>query len=599
MANNRPIVANLDFTDLKSDIIEYFKSRPEFADYEFTGSSLNLLMDILAYNTHYNSLAANFLINEMFLDTAVLRDNVVSIAKMLNYTPRSATSAFSTVVVKVPRLTNENFYVIPAGTVFTAAAGNSSLNFFTKRDYTVQYEGSENTKQISIDVFEGQYVTQSFVNNSSTVNFQRFEILNDNIDTSTLTVSVNNEKWKMITPTEEGITDTNSTAQIYFLEEGRNSKYNLVFGNGVIGKSLSVGDEVVATFLTTNKEAGNGISNFGISIAGRPDITVVSASTSQGGSAAETIREIKDNAPHWYQSQYRAVTENDYKVILKQKFADIRSINVYGGEKVDKPGKVYIAIRPKSSDALTQSTKNTLVNDILSDTNILTIQPEIVDPFYIDIILKSVVVFDETKLVTNSETLKAKVLSLFNVFNTNYLGDFLETFSISELSAEIKDLDPSIVSSNTRSSIRVTIGTNNNKLDRYTWTYENKIYHPQAGYKPVLSTNLFKIPTDSDGNYGFDDDGNGNIRLYEYVDGQNVYKNNKAGTINYDSGSIEIDTTFATSDAEIRFTVVPDSFDVIALNNTILRIAPESSLVETVDKNEKELLKAINVSRSV
>ena len=606
MADNRPVVANLDFQDIKQDMIDYFKSRPEFADYEFTGSGLNLLMDILAYNTHYNSLAANFLVNEMFLDSAVMRNNVVSIAKALNYQPRSASASTTTITLRVPKRTSEEqFTVIPAGSLFSAVSGNSTFNFYTTRDYTVQFATTlavGQTVDVDVVVSEGTLITQRFVQTAENTSFPTFELANTNVDTTSLVVSVNGTRYNQITPEDEGIVQTTRTSQIFFVEETRNRNHRLIFGNGVIGEALTVGDEIIATYLVTNGAAANGVRSFTVTIPGRSDISITgSPSPSSGGGDPETIREIKDTAPHWYQAQYRAVTENDYGAILRKKFADIQSISVYGGEKVGQPGKVFVAVKPISGDTLSDGAKNTIENEILSTANVVTIRPEVLDPFILNIVLKTVVVYDNTKLATTPAVLEARVLTMYDRFNTTYIGEFLENFRVSQLSAEIDNIDTSIVSSNTRVSLRVDLNASNSRLNTYEFSFRNTIYHPEDGFKAdqggVLSSNLFTRqgrPYSS----GFDEDGRGTIRLYDFIDNEKVYINNQAGTINYETGEIELTQGFDPEDGTISITVIPESFDVTAENDTILRIATNDSRVEVVEKNETAVLRALNLSRS-
>ena len=605
MASKRPVVANLDFDSIKQDMIEYFQNREEFADYNFTGSGLNMLMDVLAYNTHYNALTANFLMNEMFLDTALMRNNVASIAKMLNYQPRSARASYTTVTLSVPRADAEsNFYVIPAGSVFNARSGNESFNFFNIQDYTVQFGsdvGASSSVNIDVDIYEGAFFTQRFVNNGLN-EFPEFSLLNENVDTTTLTVSVNGEKFEQLTPEQEGLNTASSTSKVFWVEETRDNSHKIVFGNGVIGKSLAVGDEIVATYLVTNGADANGISNFSVTIAGRSDIRISGTpSASGGGSAPEGVREIKRNAPHWYQSQYRAVTEKDYEAITRKKFGDIQAINVFGGEKVNRPGKVFIAIKPNTSDSLSDAVKQKLVNEFLSESNVVTVTPEIVDPLFVDIILKTVVVYDNSLLVTNDSVLKTKVLQLFTNFNTQYIGDFLSTFRMSSLTSEINDLDSAIVSSNSRISLRASVTSTNQSLNRNNFSFFNKIYHPEDGYKSstggVLSSNYF-TRVGRTFQSAFDEDGNGNIRLFDLIDGVKVFVNNFAGTINYETGEINITIDLDAEDGVIEFTVVPDSFDVISDNDTILRIATAASQVEVVEKDQTAILKNLNLSRS-
>lgn len=601
--DNRPVVSNLDFNDIKSDMIEYFKNRPEFKDYEFSGSSLNLLMDILAYNTHYNALAANFLLNESFIDTSLIRSNVVSLAKSLNYVPRSAKSSTTKITINVPKVANEGYFVIPAGSYFTASSGNVKYNFYTIQDYTVNFLAGQTSADITLDVFEGKRFTQNFVHTNAREEFPAYDLGQTNIDIYTMTVSVNGFKYTQITPETEGIIDADVNSRIYMVEESRNRTHRIVFGNNVIGKKLRIGDVIAATFLRSSGEVANGARTFTVNIVSRNDITIVgNVNPSQGGQSPEGIQEIKDNAPHWYQSQYRAVTENDYNAILKNKFADIRSINVYGGEKVNQPGKVFIAIRPKSADKLTQATKDTLISEVLDKTSVVTIRPEFVDPFIIKLVLKTVVIYDATELTTNRLALKSKILSLFNILNNAYIGDFSSSFNESYLSNEIANLDSAIISSNTRTSLRVDINASNGILDFYKWTFNNKLYHPNNGFNAdkggVVTSNLFYRANISTYQSGFDDDGYGNIRLFDFIDDEKITVNPNAGTINYETGEINIQD-FNPQNGVIKFTAIPDSFDIVANNNIVLDVAVDDSSVDVIEKNETSVIKNINLSRSI
>lgn len=600
--DNRPVVSDLDFESIKNDLVQYFKDRPEFADYEFAGSGLNLLMDILAYNTHYNALAANFSLNESFIDTALVRSNVVSLAKSLNYIPRSAKSSSTRITLTVPRIASEGFYVIPAGSLFKASGGGQSFNFYTIEDYTVNYSSTQSSNNITVDVYEGKLFTQRFVHTQKSVEFPSFDLGKTNIDISTLRVSVNGAKYTQVTPEEEGTIGQDRNSTIYFIEESRERTHKVIFGNNVIGKKLNIGDEIICTFLVSSGENANGARSFSINVPGRNDIVqTIRPNPTQNGQSPETIQEIKDNAPHWYQAQFRAVTENDYSALLKNKFSDIQSINVYGGEKVNQPGKVFIAIKPKSGDALTTSTKDVILSTILNKSSVVTVRPELIDPFILKVVLKTVAVYDQSKLLTNRSFLKSKINSLKENLNNIYLGDFLSNFNESYLSQQILDIDSSIISSNTRVSLRVDNKVTDGNLQHFNWSFSNKLYHPTPGFNAanggILSTNLFRREgrvNDS----GFDEDGLGNIRLFDLIDGTKVTVEPNAGTIDYTTGDITIQE-FDPLDGQINFTVIPDSFDVQSDFNIILQIATDDSITEVLEKNQTETIKNLNISRSI
>ena len=603
---DRAVIANLDFDTVKADIINNFKSRNEFTDYEFTGSGLNLLMDILSYNTHYYSLASNFLLNESYLDSALLRKNVVSLAKSLNYVPRSVKASFTEVTVTFTKQNaSDSIIIIPAGTAFIASAGNSTFTFYTVKDYVVQFDTLDNvgsTKNVAVEIYEGTWTTQRFVGEKNFTDFTSYSLSRSDIDTSTMTVAVNGSQYQKILPEDETLFQITSTSRCYFLEENRNDTYSIIFGNGIAGKPILVNDEILVSYLSTSGEAANGISSFSISLAGRADATITNVSgPTAGGAQKESIQEIKDNAPKWFQAQYRAVTTNDYVVFLKKKFGDIQAISVYGGEEVGQPGKVFICIKPKSADKLSSATKSIIKSEILSQSNVVTVRPEIIDPKIFKVRLDSVVVYDKSRLTGSREILKTKVSSLFQYVNDNYVGDFMSSFRESNLSYQIKNLDSSVISSNTRAKISADVKVTNFYLDQYSFNFNNKLYHPNDGFLSDKGGILYSSLFYREGRTvqsGFDEDGYGNIRLYDFVDGSKVYVNSKAGKIDYETGKVEFLYEVRPATDMFKIVVIPDSVDVIATQDMILEIDPANSTVEVVEIEETNLLKNINLSRS-
>lgn len=603
MADNRPVVAPLDFDTIKADMIAYFQSRSEFKDYNFTGSGLNLLMDVLAYNTHYNSLAANFLVSEMFLDTAVLRDNVVSTAKLLNYIPRSARSATTKINLSFNRQGRQTtFDVLPAGFQFQARLGSNAIyNFQTTRDYVVQYRND--SENLVVDVYEGSPVTQRFIasqlNDETT--FPAFDLLGSNIDTSSIAVSVSGVRYTQVTAGTEGVLNVTASSRVFFVEETTNQQYRILLGNGTIGRRPNPGDEIIVTYLITQGPDANGITNISPSqfVQGfTGNFEVLGATTL--GALPETIREIKNNAPHWFQSQYRAVTAADYEIVLRQLYPDIQAINVYGGEEIGEPGKVYISIRPRTTEYLSDAAKQTISRDILAKYNLVTVSPQLIDPDILKIVVKTTVQYDASKLNTSPTVLRTNVYNLLKLFNTEYIGSFLKTFYVSNLADAIRGLDDSVVAVNSRITLRYDVTASDQVLSKFQWSYGNRIYHPFDGYNAanggVLSTSLFYRVGRANPS-GFDDDGFGRIRLFDYINSQKVYVSENAGSINYTTGDISIGQ-FDPADGAISFNVVPDSFDVLAERNVILEIVPEESVVNVVDYTDTTTLRAVDTSRS-
>lgn len=601
-SDTRPVIANLDFNDIKKDIVRHFQSRSEFQDYNFEGSSLNLLIDILAYNTHYNALSANFLVNEMFLDSALLRKNVVSIAQALNYTPRSARSSKATLTLSIPKLSGSNFYTLPAGSLFSSASGNLSFNFYTIEDYTVQFDNTDvvgTTKTLNVDVYEGTEITQRFIVSPAANDFQRYELLNQNIDTSTLVVTVNGLKYQLVSEETQGINDVTKDSNVYFIDESRELTYYLKFGNGVIGKKPTPGDEILATYLVTSGPEANGVQTFSPNITGRDDITISATVTSRGGANIETINEIKDNAPNYFQTQYRAVTAKDYEAILKRNFADIQAVHAYGGEEVGKPGKVFFSIKPKNRDKLTPQEKLAISRDILTKFNLVTITPEITDPDIIKVIVKTIIQYDPARITTTPEVLVARTISLFNTLNTTYVGDFLESFRVSKISQEIINLDQSIVSANTRANLRIDVNALNQVLDKPSFSFGNRlhevIYAGEASFGAVCESTEFQRLGRTTFSK-FRDDGRGNMQLIDVVQGEVTIVNPEAGKINYETGDVTI-SDFDPADGDIGFIAYPESFDINASGNSILQISVGDSSARAIDKNDIASLNSFNVSR--
>ena len=322
------------------------------------------------------------------------------------------------------------------------------------------------------------------------------------------------------------------------------------------------------------------------------------------GDVVETIREIKSNAPHWFQSQYRAVTATDYETVLRQLYSDIQDISVFGGEDAipSQPGKVFISIKPKTADVLSDVAKQTISRDILRKYNLVTVTPTLIDPTIYKIVLKSVVQFDPNITPLDPTVLRATVYNLLDSYNTSYIGNFLESYYNSRLSQSITELDPSIVSVNTRVSLARSItALGGSSYDVPQWSYGNRLYHPATGFNAVdggiLSTNLF-TRTGKTYQSGFDEDGAGNIRLYDYINNTRVYVDAFAGNIDYTTGTLQLKQYDIPSGTVIDFTVIPDSFDVIADNNVILQIDTANSAVYIVDKNDLATLRLVDLTRS-
>lgn len=579
MANRKINVSELDFDAIKTNLKTYMQGQSEFSDYEFEGSGLSVLLDVLAYNTHYNALYTNMAINEMFLDSAVKRDNVVSIAKGLGYTPRSATAPTATVNLTVTATSSTPATLtLPKFSTFTSTIDGEAYTFYTLEENTTYLDGSQYVFS-NIQIKEGTQL--SFKYTASTG--QRYIIPNAGCDTSTLTVQVQESASTGLYETYyEGfnILGLDSTSKIFFIKEIDNQLYEVVFGDGTIGKALSNGNIVTLNYLITNKTAANSAKLFtytGSSLLGGT-VAVTTVSAASGGTDIEEIESIRYNAPRHFSTQNRGVTIEDYKSILTEEVSGIESVNVWGGENNNPPvyGKVFCSIKPVGANALTESRKASIKNEILKGRNVVSIIPEIVDPEFIHIAVESSVYYNPRLTTRSSLDIKSIVEGIIQNYNTTDLEKFDSIFRISKLSKLIDNSEPGIVSNITKVSIHKPLDPVFNVASQYKFVLVNPIYTSGQPENSIL-TSPFYISGDSVNEYYIDDDGVGNLRLYYFVS-QNVkdYVNNNIGTVDYQTGTVDIPTLNITSLAnntnELTFYIKPSSYDVVSARNQIALI---------------------------
>ena len=376
-------ISQLDFDGIKDNLKTFLSQQDEFTDYDFEGSGMNILLDVLAYNTHYLGYNANMLANEMYLDSADQRSSVVSLAKQVGYTPRSASSSKARINVLMNNATGSTV-TMSRGTKFTTTVDETNYSFVNNADVSIS--PSDGVYQFSdLDIYEGTYLNYKYTANTSDKD-QRFIIPNNNVDTTTLTVKVQESSSDSTTNTYKlasGITNLDSTSKVYFLQEIENGRFEVYFGDGVLGEAIADGNIVILDYITCNRDEPNGATSFTLSgtIDGFADVTITTQGVAAGGDAPETIKSIKYNAPRDYTAQDRAVTADDYKVLVKSLYANAQSVQVYGGEDAATPdyGKVYISIKAKSGSNLTEVTKTSLVQSLKSFA-VASVTPVIIDP---------------------------------------------------------------------------------------------------------------------------------------------------------------------------------------------------------------------------
>ncbi len=580
-------VTEIEFDLIKQNLKNFLRSQEEFSGYNFEGSALNILLDILAYNTYYQAFYNNMTVNEMFLDSASKRSSIVSIAKHFAYRPKTITSSRCQVEITTTD-TTESF--IPRGTRISATKNNESYNFVVLEDVNLvpsSYENGIVTELTSntITVVEGSLKKYSFIADTSNTT-QKFVIPFESVDASTLRVTVQPdisvaemEQYYEAT----NITELTEESKIYFLEENSDGYLELIFGDGILGKGLSSGNVIRIEILeSSGKEAnGIGISN-STNTFGAP--RTVSESTvrvivpSSGGSDRETKESIRFNTTRNYVTQDRAVTKEDYRNILLKDFSFIEDVICWGGEENDpiQYGKVFISVKPKEGVFLSSEEKALIIQTLTRTRNVVGVLVEFVDPEVLYLNLTVNVKIDPINLPQGVNQLVSDIKTSIYEFTDVNLNKFDKDFYATELSTEIQSIDENIISNDILISIEKRfVPLFDQKAHNYTLKYNNKLYHPQDGYKSILSTNVFgyldRNGTDRD--CELEDDGNGKIKLF-YREGSNkVIISSNIGTIDYNNGIINLKNFKPTSlinDFPISLFCIPDEIDIIAKQKMFL-----------------------------
>ena len=596
MASNKLTVSELDFDNIKSNLKSFMQGQSEFQDYDFEGSGFAVLLDVLSYNTHYLGFNANMLANEMYLDSADIRKNIVSLAKMIGYTPTSCRASNAELTVRVNNVPNTTTALtMDKGTVFTTSIDGQSYQFVTNQSYTVQPDSGV-FQFTGVKVYEGTLVTFKYTKDSSDPD-QKFIIPSPNADTITLKVTIQNsssDSTQNVYTLATGFTNLTDASKVYFLQENEEGKFEVYFGDGILGKSLSDGNIVILEYIVTNKTEANGASSFALSgdIDGFSNVTITPTSNAANGSEAQTKESIRYNAPLQYTAQDRAVTSKDYETIVKSVYPNAQSVSAWGGEDDETPqyGVVKIAIKPISGSTLTTSTKETIKLQ-LRKYNVVSVRPEIVDPETTSILLTSNVKYNEQTTAKTSDTLKANIISTLTNYNTNTLNQFDGVFRYSKIIGLIDNTDTSIVSNITTLKIRKEFTPTIGVSTRYDVYYRNSLYNPHSGHNAsdggILTSSGFKIDGDTSTIFFLDDDGQGNVRRYSLSGSTRVYANSTQGTINYATGQVTINSLNVSvvenirgaASSVIELTVIPSSNDVVPVRDQILNIDTANSTI--------------------
>lgn len=594
MASNKLIVSDFDFDNVKANLKTFLQNQPEFSDYNFEGSGFAVLLDTLAYNTHYLGFNANMFVNESYLDSADIRKNVVALAKAIGYTPSSVRAPMAEVDITINNASGSSV-LMNKGTTFTSSVDGTGYNFLTNEDITITPTAGV-YKFSNVKLYEGTLVTFKYTVDSSDAD-QKFLIQNVNADTSTLKVTVQNSISDSTLTTYSlatGLRGIDDESKIYFLQETDNGKFEVYFGDGVIGKKLEDGNIVILEYIVTNKLEANGASSFelGSNIGGFSNVTITTKSNAQGGSEAETKESIRYNAPLQYTSQDRAVTATDYESIVKTLYPNALSVSAWGGEDDETPvyGVVKISIKAASGSTLTEATKDSIVKGLIP-YNVASVRPQIVDPETTSILITSNAKYDKKGTSKSADTIKSEIITAITNYNTSTLQKFDGVFRFSKLTGLIDDVDTSILSNITTIDMRKNFTPTIGSSTKYELYFRNGVYNPHAGHVSVLSSTGFKV-SGSDFEMFLDDDSNGNIRRYYLVSGVKTYANNTQGTINYATGQVTLNSLNVASISNIRgsssnvieITVKPNSNDIVPVRNQVVEIDVASSNI-TVEED--------------
>jgi len=498
-SKNRLQVSELDFDQIKSNLKTYLSSQAKFQDYDFEGSAMSTLLDVLAYNTFYNSFNSNMLANEMYLDTAQVRNNIVSHAKSLGYVPRSKSAASATIDVEVLVPSGlPTSLTIDRGTTFSTKIDNKAYSFVVTETSTITPDSNLRYIFENVNIKQGKLKTFTYLVDS-TDSRQRFEIPDSNVDTSTLLVTVRSNQASSDRSTYarvENVVEVDGTSEVYFLQEGLDSKYEIYFGDNIFGKRLEAGNVIEANYLVTDGEASNGAASFTLSsnISGNTNVAVRTVSSASGGAEAEDVESIKFNAPLSFLSQNRVVTADDYRTIIKNNYSNAETVAAWGGEESEPPeyGKVYISIKPRTGTVLSDVEKQFIIDSILKPKNIVSITPEIVDPSYTYIYIEVFFKYNPNLTTRTSGDLKALVTSVIEEYNTLALRKFDGVFRHSALLRRVDASDPSILNSTARVYMRKLFEPTIGVSQKYELYFSSPLYIT-SGNESIISSSGFYI----------------------------------------------------------------------------------------------------------
>ena len=593
---------NLDFNDLRTQIKDYLRSNSNFTDFDFEGSNFSVLIDVLAYNSYITAYNTNMQANEAFLDSATLRENVVSHARNIGYVPRSKRASKAKISFSVNTQSNNSRTVtLKAGSVALGAVQDGNYIFSIPSDVTVPVNNLKEAIFNNLDIYEGSYLTKQYTIDYSQSN-QKFIIPNSNVDTSTIRVTTTSTKTSTKTVTEvyslyENIINVDKTSKLFLIQEIEDEKYQILFGDNLIGKKPENGSVINISYIVTNGKSANGSANFtfsgNIKDNNKNNITsgislITTLVSSENGDDIETIDSIKYLAPRVYASQYRAVTANDYRGLIPYLYSNVDSVTAYGGDELTPPqyGKVFISIKPRNGNFLSEITKNEIKKK-LKQYSIAGIKPEIIDLKYLYVEIDSTIYYD-TSFTSDPVLLKNQVLNSLNFYsNSSEVNNFGGRFKYSKLNTIIDNTNRAITSNITKVRMRRDLSAELNKFATYEICFGNKFHQKTEKYN--IKSSGFNIKDVADTLYLTDspnDSLTGKIIFFKLVNNIPTIVSSNAGTVDYFNGEIKLNIVNISSTSLpnniIEIQAMPESNDILALKDIYLKIDMFNTVVNTI-----------------
>ena len=597
---------NLDFNTLRAQIKNYLRSNSNFTDFDFEGSNFSILIDTLAYNSYINAYNTSMAVNESFIDSATLRENVVSLARNIGYVPRSIKSAVATISFNVDvSSTNSLSVKLNKGLVALGAVQGGNYTFSIPDDITVTPNSNGIASFENILIYEGKYVQKTFKVNNSQSN-EKYILPNSNIDTSSIRVEVRNDEGILVYNAYTNIFDVNSESKLFLVQEIEDEKYQILFGDGVLGKKPKDQSDIVVSYIVTSGEEGNNATNFnfsgkltdnnGANITSNTSV-ITTVAKSENGDSIESVDNIKYLAPRVYASQYRAVTPNDYQGLIPFLYPNVDSVSAYGGEELDPPeyGKVYITIKPKYGEILSDVVKDSIKSDLKKYT-VAGIKQEFLDLMYLYVEFNSTVSYD-SGFISDKLNLQSRILSsIENYSKSPDINSFGGRLKYSKLVSQIDGVDTGITSNITNLIMRRNMIPIYNSIATYEVCYGNRFHADLEGFN--IRSSAFKIDGVNGDIYLTDfpntNQLTGTVKFFTFIDGIISYVNDNAGTVDYVRGEVNLFPVniISTSLSErIEIEVTPESNDIVAKENLYI-------VLDTTGNSKLNLLEDVLVSGS-